>query len=467
MKNKFKISFFIFLLLLGFNLELFSQNLLLKDQQLLITLGNSITEQGEKPAGYVSIMRKVLDTLYPERTIYVVNVGISGHKSTDMSDRFERDVLQYKPDWLTISVGVNDVWHEFIGRQRNRPDIKGVPLPRYREKVTEMVTRAQKIGVKVALFTTTVIKENLSSPENKRLVAYNKALRQIAQKYKCLLIDMDEAFHRALTAHQSAEMSDRGILTYDGVHMLPAGNWLMATTALQAFGVPAERIRLIKPQIESLIQQEKENLRKSLARYQEINYEVGLPRKDEKRVVFYGSSSVDGWNLANDFPTIPFLNRGIGGETTRQMVLRFRQDVLNLKPYAVIIFFGSCNDFWENNRMPVVETQSNIIKMARLAKSRNIKLAFGAVSPVNDYLPGRDYIASHPIAEVKMLNRWIKDFCEKNHYLFVDFYSAVADSNGKLVAEFTEDGMHCNANGYARWKPVVVQALKELEAWQE
>ena len=151
-------------------------------------------------------------------------------------------------------------------------------------------------------------------------------------------------------------MPDHGILTSDGVHMLPAGNWLIAKTALLAFGVPEKRIEAIKPHIEKQIEAEKNQQQKHLARYAEINYEVGLPRQDERRFVFYGSSSVDIWNLATDFPAISFLNRGIGGETTRQMVMRFQQDVLNLQPYAAIIFFGSCNDFWHSFKMPPAET---------------------------------------------------------------------------------------------------------------
>ena len=443
------------------------QELLIKDQQLVITLGNSITELGENPDGYVSIMRKALATLYPEQTVYIVNVGISGHKSIDMLQRFERDVLQYQPDWVTISVGVNDVWHDFIARERNRTDLQGVPLPLFQSKLIDMVKQSQSAGIRVALFTATVIKEDLSSPENKKLAEYNKAIRKIARDFNCLLIDMDQAFRQALNKLQRPGVSDRGILTNDGVHMLPSGNWLMAETALKTFGVPEQRILLAKPYIEKLIADEKKAIENSLARYEEINFEVGLPRENEKRIVFFGSSSVDGWNLAKDFPKIPFINRGIGGETSRQMVMRLRQDVLDLKPYAAIIFLGSCNDFWENNRMPIAETKSNIIKMARLADRHGIKLAFGAVSPVNDYLAGRDYISSHPVAEVQELNVWIKNFCEKNNYVFVDFYSAMADSNGKLTAEFTDDGMHCTAEGYARWKSLVESALKALGAWKE
>ncbi len=463
MKTKLIKSIFILILNLSLFQILYSQDLQLRDQQLLITLGNSITELGEKPDGYVSVMRKVLKTLYPERTICIVNAGIGGHKSTDMNERFERDVLQYHPHWVSISVGVNDVWHGFF---RNRTDLSAVSLPIFEEKVTDMIRRAQAAGTRVALFTATVIKEDLSGDENRALIAYNNALRKLAKRHACLLMDMDRAFRQALKPHQKPGMPDRGVLTYDGVHMLPSGNWLMAKTALVAFGVPEERIDAIQAKVDELIDQEMKSLEKNFARYEETNFEVGLPRDDEKRIVFYGSSSVDGWNLAKDFPDIPFLNRGIGGETTRQMVMRFGQDVIRLKPTAVILFYGSCNDFWHPD-MPLAETQSNTIKIARFAEKNRIALAIGAVSPVNDYLPGKDFIESHPLNEVQELNAWLKNFCQQNGHTYIDFYTAVADSSGKLAARYTDDGMHCNAEGYAQWKPLVVEALKELGAWEE
>jgi len=458
------ISLFIILIL---TLQVPAQELLLKDKQLLITLGNSITEGGEQPEGYVSLMRKVLEVLYPEQTLYITNVGIGGHKSTDMNDRFERDVLQYKPDWVTISVGVNDVWHGFYDNHPKGDGPRGVPVPMYKEKVTDMILRARTINTKVALFTATVIKEDLSSPENKKLVQYNKAVREMAKKHKCLLVDMDKAFRQVLQPLQKPGMADRGVLTNDGVHMLPVGNWLMAKTALVAFGVSAERIEQAKPQVQQLIDQEKEARAKSLARYTESNYEVGAPREGEQRVVFYGSSSVDMWNLAKDCPRVSFLNRGIGGETSRDLAMRFGQDVSSLKPAAAIIFFGSCNDFWPDKRMSTAETKSNLIKMARYAERNKIKLAIGSISPVNDYLPDKDLVTSHPVAVVQELNAWIKDFCQKNGHVFIDFYTPVADASSKLAASYTDDGMHCNAVGYEQWKLRVVQALKDLGAWKE
>ena len=459
--NIFKCALFILL----FSSGVLSAQPLLTDQDLVITMGNSITELGEMPDGYVSIMRKMMRTLYPERTVYFINAGISGHKSTDMNARFRRDVLQYRPKWVIINVGVNDVWHGFMDNHPVGDGPRGVGLALFSDQVTEMVTSAKDKGIKVMLTTATVIKEDLSSPENTKLAHYNTALRKIAKKHNCPLADLDAAFRSLLEPSQRKGMSDRGQLTYDGVHMLPAGDWLMAETLLEAFRVPAEYIETSRPKVEELIRKDKEALTKSLSRYEEVNYEVGMPRDGEKRIVFFGSSSVDGWNLARDFPNLPFLNRGIGGETTRHMLLRFRQDVIDLKPEAVILFYGSCNDFWPFFRMCTSETRANTIKLIRMAQGNGIRVALGAISPVNNYLPGKDYITSHPLVEVNALNAWMKTTAESLDCAYIDFYSAVADSNGQLDRTMTDDGMHCNEAGYAKWKQVLVPALKEMDLW--
>lgn len=443
---------------------LYSQDLLLQDGDIVVTLGNSITEGGEQPTGYVNTMRKALAVLYPERKISLVNAGISGHKATDMSERFQRDVLAHHPDWVTISVGVNDVWHGILSRDLNRPDLSAVPLPQYKELLTGMVRRAQAEQIKVALLTATVIKEDLASEENRTLVPYNAAIREIAKKEKCLLIDTDAAFRAVLVPQQKPGMSDRGILTNDGVHMLPAGDMLMAKTALLAFGVPARRLEQGTPLITAAVQKEEEEHNKSLARFAEANAEVGPPREGEKRVVFLGSSSFDIWNLAADFPGLPLLNRGIGGESTHQFWLRWWPDAAALKPFAMILFPGSLNDMWPDKRMSLEETKANLARIARMAEWRGIKVALGAISPVNDYLPGKtEALATHPIEQVQTLNRWIEELCRLQGYEFVDFYGTVADSSGKLRQEFTSDGMHCNTAGYAAWKPLIEELLKK---WQ-
>ncbi len=457
-----RIGLFFMSLLLSATL-LSGQELLLQDGDVVVTLGNSITELGEGPTGYVDLMRKALSVLYPERRIYFVNAGISGHKSTDMAERFQRDVLDQQPDWVTISVGVNDVWHGFLAKERGW-NLSSVPLPLYREKVSEMVRRAQAHKIRVALFTTTVIREKLDSPENLALLPYIRVLREIAKKENCLLIDMDAAFRAVLAPLQKPGMSSQGVLTFDGVHMLPAGDELMAKTALSAFGVPSLRIEQGRSLIEAAVKAEIESHDKSLARYAEGNAEAGAPCEGEKRVVFYGSSSVDMWNLPKDFPGVPILNRGIGGESTHQFWLRYRQDVAALKPYGMIFFCGSLNDMWPDKRMHMAETRANIARVARMAAGQGIKVAIGAIMPVNDYIPGKDeMLATHPVDRIQELNRWIGKLCTENGYEYVDFYTVVADSVGKLRKEFTHDGMHCNPAGYAAWKPLVTDLLKK---WQ-
>ncbi|NLP12839.1 hypothetical protein GX408_20765 [bacterium] len=436
-----------------------AQPLLLRDRQVMVVLGNSITEGGELPEGYVSLMRKALEVLYPEMTVYIINAGISGHKSTDMYDRFDEDVLRWQPNWVTISVGVNDVWHGFYDNHPKGDGPRGVPLSVYREKVTAMVQRAQRHNARVALFTATVIKETLTGVENQKLVLYNQAIRDIAKKFKCVLVDQDAACRRVLAPLQRSDMADRGVLTSDGVHMLPAGNWLMAKTCLMALGVEESRLDAAKPLIENLVIKDQQALQKSLERYCVQNHELSFASDPGKRIVFYGSSSVDGWPLHKDFPRSPLLNRGIGGETTRQLWLRFRQDVLQLHPTGVIIFLGSANDFWPEHRMCPGHTLANLSRMVRMARSKNIKVAVGAIMPVNDYLPGEDVLASHPIERVQQLNRQIKEFCAGQQIPFIDFYSSVADESGKLRRDYSDDGMHCNRKGYDAWKPLVEDVL--------
>lgn len=443
--------------------SVFGQEFLLNDGETLAILGNSITQAGVMPYGYVNQARNALAIFYPERAISLVNAGISGHKAPDMLARFQRDVLQYDPDWLVISVGINDVWHGFKDGHTRGGGPKGVPLEEYREKVTEMITRAQKAGIKVALMTTTIIQENLASIENQKLEPFNEAIHRLADKHDCLLIDQNNAFKKALEPFQKPDMNNSGLLTTDGVHMNEKGNWLMARTLLHAFGISDQRLKQGKELVLQACAKDQERLYDHLARYKEVNYEVGAPRTDEHRVVFYGSSSIDRWNLAKDFPRYSCLNRGIGGEHTRDMVRRFRQDVRALEPAALILFLGSGNDFWPDNRYSIAETKSNLLRLSRIAGSRGIKVALGAVSPVNDYLPGKDHLLeTHPVDKVQALNDWIKSLCKKNGYTFIDFYSPVADQAGKLDSTLTDDGMHVHASGYRKWQTAVLDAFKEM-----
>ncbi|HEY3281755.1 MAG TPA: SGNH/GDSL hydrolase family protein [Armatimonadota bacterium] len=210
----------------------------LRGVQRIVTLGDSITEGGEQPGGYVWLIRKSLTYLYPEAGFEVVNAGISGHKSTDMQARFQRDVLDKHPQLVTISVGVNDVWHGFYDNHPKGDGPRGVPLAQYKEKVTQMIDAAQAAGIQVVLLSTTVIMEDPKSPENEKLKAYNAALKSLARQKHCKFIDLNTPFHKAIAEHRKATGDTKNWLTADGVHMTPRGNRMMASLILKGLGVP-------------------------------------------------------------------------------------------------------------------------------------------------------------------------------------------------------------------------------------
>ena len=186
-------------------------------------LGDSITAGGwSNPAGYVRLVMAGLKANGIDAE--AVPAGISGHKSNQMLARLEKDVLSKKPQWMTLSCGVNDVWH----------GANGVALEPYKENITKIVDTAGAAGVKVILTTATVIKENLDTPENVKLVPYNDFLRALAKEKKLPLADLNAMCQERIKAENKP---GRNVLTGDGVHMNTEGNKLMATGILRAMGL--------------------------------------------------------------------------------------------------------------------------------------------------------------------------------------------------------------------------------------
>jgi lysophospholipase L1-like esterase len=198
----------------------------LKSGQTIVFLGDSITQAGAKPEGYVSLFKLFCGVNGYD--VHVINAGISGHKSNDMLARLDRDVLAHRPDWVSISCGVNDVWH----------GERGVPLPDYKKNMTEMVNRCLRSGTKVLLLTSTPIYEDLNSPENQKLRGYNEFLRGLAKEKGVLLCDLFKAFESVYKAKTANER----VLTVDGVHMNGRGNRLMAREILRALGASENQI---------------------------------------------------------------------------------------------------------------------------------------------------------------------------------------------------------------------------------
>ncbi len=204
----------------------------LKPGDRVVALGDSITQAG----GYLRFMKKVLDLNYPELKIEIINSGISGHKSPDMSARLKRDVIDKKPTVVTISCGVNDVWHGFYDPPR------GVDLETYATLMGKMVDDLRAATqAEIYLLTPTIIKEDLLSPENSKLEAYCEALRRIAAGKGCNLVDLNQLFNLSLRAAQVGGAPEFHP-TSDGVHMKPSGDFLMGAAILRAMGVPMSAI---------------------------------------------------------------------------------------------------------------------------------------------------------------------------------------------------------------------------------
>ena len=199
-----------------------------KDGQKIAFMGDSITQAGAGPEGYVTLVIRGLEAIGVKAAS--IPAGISGHKSDQMLERLERDVLVKKPDWMTLSCGVNDVWH----------GDKGVPLDKYRTHITSIVNKCQTAGIKVMILTSTMIGEDPSRPENQKLAGYNEFLRNLAKEKKCLMADLNAGMQAAIT--KAGPDKKGNLLTSDGVHMNPAGNRMMATGVLKAFGLSPEQL---------------------------------------------------------------------------------------------------------------------------------------------------------------------------------------------------------------------------------
>ena len=197
--------------------------------QKIAFMGDSITAGGRRPGGYCQLVLAALKDQGIEAT--PVFAGISGHKSNQMLARLEKDVLRHKPDWMTLSCGVNDVWH----------GARGVDLPSYKKNITAIVDQAQAAGVKVMLLTSTMIRENQANPQNQKLVGYNNFLKTLAKEKNCLLADLNGDMQAALKKFPSDAPKGKQ-LTRDGVHMNKAGNIMMARGVAKAFGLTDEQL---------------------------------------------------------------------------------------------------------------------------------------------------------------------------------------------------------------------------------
>jgi lysophospholipase L1-like esterase len=210
----------------------------------------------------------------------------------------------------------------------------------------------------------------------------------------------------------------------------------------------------------------------NLRRYREANAVVPLPPKDEQRVVFMGDSITDIWGnpqFGGFFPGKPYINRGIGGQTTPQMLIRFRPDVIDLKPEVVVILAGTNDIAGNTGPMTLEETQDNLASMAELARQHGIRVVLASVTPVVDGVAnaeGKKYVQTdrRPPDKILALNDWIKKYCAQYGHIYLDYYSAMVDDKGFLKMDLTFDGLHPNAKGYTVMAPLAEKAIQEALA---
>jgi lysophospholipase L1-like esterase len=204
----------------------------------------------------------------------------------------------------------------------------------------------------------------------------------------------------------------------------------------------------------------------NLKRYSEANSKLSPPMKGEHRVVFMGDSITDGWKLEEYFPGKPYVNRGISGQTTPQMLVRFQPDVIALRPRVVVILAGTNDIAGNTGPMTLEAIENNYRSMAELAKAHGIKVIFSSILPISDYnknAQGQPIVRSlqRKPEQILALNKWLKDYAAANKHIYLDYFAATADDKGFLRADLANDGLHPHAGGYKIMAPLAQKAIDE------
>jgi lysophospholipase L1-like esterase len=201
-----------------------------------------------------------------------------------------------------------------------------------------------------------------------------------------------------------------------------------------------------------------------LGKFKEADLKLGSPAAGESRVVFMGDSITEGWKIegpAGSFPGKPYINRGISGQTTPQMVLRFRQDVIALQPKVVVILAGTNDIAGNTGPMTLEQTEDNLASMADLATANHIRVVLCSVLPAFDY-PWKPGLT--PAPKILAINTWMKAYAAEKGYVYVDYHTAMKDQRDGLPANLSGDGVHPLPAGYAVMAPLVEAGIEKALA---
>jgi lysophospholipase L1-like esterase len=197
-----------------------------------------------------------------------------------------------------------------------------------------------------------------------------------------------------------------------------------------------------------------------LKRYRDSDAAMIAPKPNENRIVFIGDSITDYWKLADSFPGKPYINRGIDGQTTPQMLVRFRQDVINLHPAVLVVLAGTNDVAGVTGPARNEDIEANYASMAELARLHHTRVVFASLLPVNNYTEdSKESFALRPRERILALNAWLKDYCAKNDLVYLDYFSAMIDDKGLLRRDLSDEGLHPNAAGYKVMAPLAEKAI--------
>jgi acyl-CoA thioesterase I len=207
-----------------------------------------------------------------------------------------------------------------------------------------------------------------------------------------------------------------------------------------------------------------------LVRYRADDAALARNASNEARVVFLGDSITDYWKLADYFPGKPYavINRGVDGQSTPEMLVRFRQDVIDLHPKVLVVLAGTNDIAGVTGPTRNEDIEANYASFADLARVHQIRVVFASLLPAYNYTPeSKESFALRPPERILTLNQWLKDYCAKNGLVYLDYFSALVDDKGMLRRELSDDGLHPNAAGYKIMAPLAGKAIAKALAKKE